>query len=85
MRVSNLSIFFNTLSHSLVNCGLFDCSKAVTIVVQGKGTSTATLHGQNMTSEFLPLERVKGSPWIRVTVISQGGKRAWSNPIWLDQ
>lgn len=62
-----------------------ECSKAATIVVQGKGTSTATLHGQNMTREFLSLERVKDSPWVRVTIIDQGGKRAWSNPIWLEQ
>lgn len=62
-----------------------DCSEAVTIVVQGQGTATATLHGQNMTGEFLSLDRVSDSPWLRVTVINQTGKRAWSNPIWLDQ
>lgn len=61
------------------------CSEAATIVVQGKGTATATLHGQNMTRELLSLGRVKDSPWVRVTIIDQRGKCAWSNPIWLDQ
>jgi len=61
-----------------------DCSAAVTIVVQGKGTSTATLHGRAMTGERLSLDRLKKSPWVRVTIIDQAGKRAWSNPIWLE-
>ncbi|MEH6833163.1 MULTISPECIES: CehA/McbA family metallohydrolase [Falsihalocynthiibacter] len=61
-----------------------DCSAAATIVIQGKGTSTATLHGHEMTGETLSLSRLKDSPWVRVTVIDENGKRAWSNPIWLD-
>lgn len=58
-----------------------DCSSAATIIVMGKGTSMATLHGTSMTSAKLSLERLAGSPWIRVTVIDRAGKRAWSNPI----
>lgn len=60
------------------------CSEAATIVVQGKGSSTATLHGHAMTGKSLSLDRLKNSPWIRVTVIDSTGKRAWSNPIWLE-
>ncbi|OUS08247.1 phosphotransferase [Rhodobacterales bacterium 52_120_T64] len=59
-----------------------DCSSAVTIIVQGKGTSTATLHGQSITKAQLSLNRLTDSPWVRVTVIDRAGKRAWSNPIW---
>lgn len=59
-----------------------ECSPASTIVVQGKGTSTATLHGSDMTHERLSLARVAGSPWLRVTISDKAGKRAWSNPIW---
>ena len=59
-----------------------DCSSAVTIIVQGQGTSMATLHGESMTSAQLSLERLGVSPWVRVTVIDRAGKRAWSNPIW---
>ena len=60
-----------------------DCSSAVTIIVQGKGTSMATLHGETMTTGQLSLERLATSPWIRVTVIDRAGKRAWSNPVWI--
>jgi hypothetical protein len=59
-----------------------DCSSAVTIIVQGQGTSMATLHGNSMTTAQLTLERLTDSPWVRVTVIDRAGKRAWSNPIW---
>lgn len=59
-----------------------DCSAAATIIVQGKGTSMATLHGQTMTTAQLSLERLASSPWVRVTVIDRAGKRAWSNPVW---
>lgn len=61
-----------------------DCSSAVTIIVQGQGTSMATLHGSSMTTGRLSLERLSGSSWVRVTVIDRAGKRAWSNPIWRD-
>ena len=61
-----------------------DCSPAATIVVQGNGTATATLHGLSITSENLSLDRLKSSPWLRVTIVDRLGKRAWSNPIWRD-
>ncbi len=61
-----------------------DCSAAATIIVQGKGTSMATLHGESMTTATLSRERLATSPWLRVTVIDRAGKRAWSNPIWRD-
>jgi hypothetical protein len=61
-----------------------ECSAASTIVVQGNGTSTATLHGERMTHERLSLARVAGSPWLRITIIDKAGKRAWSNPVWIE-
>ncbi len=60
-----------------------DCSTAATIIVQGQGTSMATLHGKSMTTASLSLARLANSPWMRVTVIDRAGKRAWSNPIWV--
>jgi len=59
------------------------CSAAATIIVQGQGTSMATLHGNSMTTANLSLERLSASAWIRVTVVDRAGKRAWSNPIWM--
>ncbi len=61
-----------------------DCSAAVTLIVQGQGSQTATLHGNAMTTGTLARHRVARSPWIRVTVVDRAGKRAWSNPIWVD-
>ena len=60
-----------------------ECSSSVTVIVQGKGTATATQHGTAMTAARLSLERLADSPWLRVTVLDRAGKRAWSNPIWV--
>ncbi len=61
-----------------------DCTAAVNILVQGKGSPMAKLRGEAMTKAQISLERLTGSPWIRITVIDRAGKRAWSNPIWVD-
>jgi len=61
-----------------------DCSRVQTITVAGKGIAASTIHGQDLTTGAIALDRFAISPWIRVTVIDQAGKRAWSNPIWLD-
>ncbi len=58
-------------------------SAAATVIVQGQGSAAAARHGQSMTRASIPLDRFRGSPWIRVTVIDAAGRRAWSNPIWL--
>ncbi len=61
-----------------------DCSSVVTMIVQGHGAATVTLHGDAMTTGRLSLHRVAKSPWIRITIIDRAGKRAWSNPVWVD-
>ena len=61
-----------------------DCSKAQTIVVQGRGAASSKICGTDLTTGSIALDRFAVSPWIRVTVIDHAGKRAWSNPIWLD-
>lgn len=60
-----------------------ECSSAVTIMIQGQGTSMVTLHGNSRTSATLSRERLASSPWLRVTIIDRAGKRAWSNPVWV--
>jgi hypothetical protein len=57
-----------------------DCSAVRSVIVQGAGTAAKALHGHSMTTARVPLDRFRGSPWVRVTVIDAGGKRAWSNP-----
>ena len=61
-----------------------DCSAAAAVIVQGQGSAATAIHGSSMTSASVPLDRFARSPWIRVTVADRAGKRAWSNPIWLD-
>lgn len=61
-----------------------DCTAVVSILVQGHGSQMTYLRGETMTTGHLSLERLAGSSWIRITVIDRAGKRAWSNPIWID-
>lgn len=61
-----------------------DCSKVQTITVAGKGIASSKIRGTDLTTGSIALDRFAVSPWIRITVIDHAGKRAWSNPIWLD-
>ena len=61
-----------------------DCSSVATIIVQGQGSATVTLHGEAMTTGCLSRHRVADSPWIRISIIDHAGKRAWSNPFWVN-
>jgi len=60
-----------------------ECSAVVTVIAQGAGTWAKAVQGTSMTRAEVPLERLNDSPWLRISVIDAGGKRAWSNPIWL--
>lgn len=61
-----------------------ECSAVVSIIVQAQGNTAKAVHGLSMTKGKLPLNLFAGSPWIRVSLIDRAGRRAWSNPIWLD-
>ena len=61
-----------------------DCTPAINILVQGRGSPMARQGGEAMTTGQISLERLVDSPWIRITIIDRAGKRAWSNPIWID-
>ncbi|MEL6617698.1 MAG: CehA/McbA family metallohydrolase [Pseudomonadota bacterium] len=58
-----------------------ESSAVSAVIVQGKGTATATERGTSMTRTTLNTERLKDSPWARVTIIDDAGRRAWSNPV----
>ncbi|MGL4321412.1 MAG: CehA/McbA family metallohydrolase [Paracoccaceae bacterium] len=60
-----------------------DCSAVVSIIVQGHGMAAKAVHGHSMTTGTVALKgRFEGSPYLRVTVIDAGGKKAWSNPVY---
>jgi len=61
-----------------------ECSPVSTMIVQAEGTTTQSINGDAMAKGTLPLKHLDASPWIRVSVIDSSGKRAWSNPIWID-
>ncbi len=69
------------------------CSPAQAIYISGrtgtvrKGDRTMSgfrsRFGDGITEAIFPLDAFTGS-WCRITVLDATGKRAWSNPIWLD-
>ncbi len=69
-----------------------ECSPVDTIAVAGGTSRTARAHGRSITEASIDLSQLRlgftladPSPWLRVTIIDNEGKKAWSNPIWLDE
>jgi hypothetical protein len=62
-----------------------ECSPARAVFVSGRGSRarTAVSPTADLTTCTLGLEPFAGS-YCRVTVVDQAGKRAWTNPIWLE-
>jgi hypothetical protein len=81
--------------HELAIAGnelLVVCSPVNTVVVVCGHSRTVSRSGRSITSVTLDLEKLKEgwllekkSPWFRVVLIDQAGKRAWTNPIWWDE
>lgn len=59
------------------------CSPANVVAVTGKGAVSEKIHGCGLTECELPIGRFMET-WFRLTVIDRLGRRAWTNPIWLD-
>lgn len=59
-----------------------DCSPASKILLTGGVPGRQVAAGEGLTRAVLPLDMFADSPYVRVTV-TDGGKRAWSNPVWL--
>ncbi len=68
--------------HWDANHVVVETSAVVTVIVQGKGSACATVHGQSMTRTEVKLDRMVNCDWLRVTIIDAAGKRAWLNPHW---
>jgi hypothetical protein len=54
------------------------------IIASGRGSVAKYLHGQNLTEATFPHEPFKNG-FFRITVIDANRRRAWSNPVWLDE
>jgi hypothetical protein len=59
------------------------CSPVRAVFVSGRAAAAHRLLGHSITSAELSLEPFKGG-YCRVTVVDDAGRRAWTNPIWLD-
>ncbi len=63
---------------------IVECSPATTIVALGRGSAGAFSTSPGQTSARLPLDKFRKGGWLRVVVVDEAGRRAWSNPVWLD-
>ncbi len=61
-----------------------ECSPAENIIATGANSVSRSAHGDGLTRAELPLERFHKGGWVRAAVQDAAGKRAWSNPIWLE-
>ncbi|MFT6912782.1 MAG: hypothetical protein ACJAQW_001387 [Paracoccaceae bacterium] len=64
------------------NSVMVESSAVTTVIVQGQGSATAAVIGDNLTRTVVDLGRTAKSPWCRVTLIDEAGGHAWSNPFW---
>jgi hypothetical protein len=62
----------------------FRCSPADHVVLTGKGSEAASIHGNGMIEGEIVLRRWN-SPYCRLTVRDRHGERAWTNVIWFDE
>jgi histidinol phosphatase-like PHP family hydrolase len=60
------------------------CSPAQSIIVSGKGAGSQRAHGDGLAEVVIALPKGGKTPYVRVTVIDEAGRSAWTNPVWLD-
>ena len=64
------------------------CSPAAAVMAVGQVSDNARAHadpeGQELTEVRLDVSRFQGA-WCRIAVADRQGRRAWTNPLWLDQ
>lgn len=63
-----------------------ECSPATRIIALGRGSAARHVwdEGGGLTSGRLSVEPFRKGGWLRATVVDGQGRRAWSNPVWLD-
>ncbi len=63
---------------------LVECSPAKAIMLGGRGSTCRYVRGEGLTRAAFPRAPFAGA-FCRVTVIDDQGKKAWSNPLWLEE
>jgi hypothetical protein len=61
-----------------------ECSPASTIAALGRGSAEAATLGNALRGTRLPLAKFRAGGYVRVVVVDEQGRRAWSNPVWLE-
>lgn len=59
------------------------CSPAAVVHLTGRGSARRALYGDALTEAIFPVAPFVGGA-CRVTIVDRDGKRAWSNPIWIE-
>ncbi len=58
-------------------------------ILVGYGSASLASHGDAMVRtkiRFPPgLERTNKTPWVRIVIIDENGRKAWTNPIWTNE
>ena len=62
---------------------VIECSPAVQILATGTGPKALGASGHGLTSADFDISEFE-TPWLRVTVRDEYGRRAWTNPVWLE-
>jgi len=63
---------------------VIECSPARAVMVVGRATAGIAAYGSDLRGARLPLEIFRAGGHFRVVVVDAQGRRAWSNPVWLD-
>lgn len=63
---------------------IIECSPAERIIAMGANAAAKVVHGAGLTRAALPLTPFRAGGWVRAAVHDAAGKRAWSNPLWLE-
>ena len=61
---------------------VIECSPAVQILVSGAAPRVLRVNGHGLTAAEFDISEFE-TPWLRVTVRDEFGRRAWTNPLWL--
>ncbi len=60
------------------------CTPARAVFVSGPDERAQRHLGQAITGCEFPMHQLRDLPYIRVTVVDDAGRKAWTNPIWLE-
>lgn len=59
-----------------------ECSPAIGVFLQGRGSREVHVLGRHITHARLPAYKLGKQGFMRLTVLDAQGRRAWSNPFW---